>query len=73
MASRRKLALGVVACTFLLGLIGYLGYLLLLYCIPCRIVAVALAGRSGQCNIEQSLAAYRQENLCIIPNHGRPV
>jgi FkbM family methyltransferase len=71
-ASRRKLALGVVASTFLLGLIGYLGYLVLLYCIPCRIVAVVLAGRSGQCNIEQSLAAYRQENLRIIPNPRKP-
>jgi FkbM family methyltransferase len=62
----------VVACAFLLGLVGYLGYLFLLYCIPCRIVAVVLAGRSGQCNIEQSLAAYRRENLRIIPNPKRP-
>lgn len=38
-------------------------YVLLLYCTRCRIVAVVLAGQSGQCTLEESLISYRQGEL----------
>lgn len=53
--------------------VGGLGvYLLTFYCIPCRIVAVVLAGRSEQCTLQESLASYRYEQSRFLLNPQKP-
>lgn len=59
--SHRKFSSRVLKITLLIAMASLAVYGLLLYCTPCRIVAVVLAGRSGQCTLQEAFASQRWE------------